>query len=265
MPTEAPSQAAVRRVASFGFTRLHKFLDRLGEISTSYVYQILKTVRLFVKYMKILRHINFSYEIPKHLIAHGKRANEYVPTEDIICLLRTIKSLPLAVRNLAIFLLLVETGCRPIEICNLKMSDVDKRESTVTFFSNKSGYRKLKIDPFVMKALKNYIHYRAKSFTANNALFLGKNGRPLRTLSINVFLSKMNNLAFGQVKYSPKSFRHTYATNALDSHNDLDMTSKAMGHKHWKSTTYYLHRSQKRLLNNTLPYDPTSLLNGDVN
>ncbi|UED72185.1 site-specific integrase [Brevibacillus sp. DP1.3A] len=236
------------------------------QLTPASAYQYLLSLKLFLGFLSDKQIIMFTYVIPQHLVAQGKRANEYVPKEDIIRLLQSIQKIPRHYgRNMAIFLLILDTGCRPIEIANLKLSDVNISEMTVSLFSKKSGQRKLKVDPVVMKALKLYILQREKECVDHDSFFLKDTGEPLTVKIVNQVFAKANKNAFGKALYSAKALRHTYATNALDNHNNFDQTSKTMGHKYWVSTMYYLHRSHKRLLNNTLAYDPTTFINrGDL-
>ena len=77
---------------------------------------------------------------------------------------------------------------------------------------------------------------------------------------------KFNKKAFGKAKINAKALRHTYATNALENLNDFEEVSKSMGHLHWISTEYYVHKSIKRLLANSLPFNPLlPLIEGDEN
>lgn len=250
-------------------THIKKYEHFLGqriireEITPASVYQYLRSIRLYVEFLYSKKLIKFTYEIPKHFIAQGKRSNEYIPKEDVIYLLKALTNFPQHfVRNLAILLLLFETGCRPIEICNLKMSDIKISESMITLYSKKSGQRKLKINHVVLKAIKNYISLRSGYNVDHGALFLKGNFEPLTVKAISHVIAKANEIAFGKILYSPKTFRHTFATNALDNFNDFDQVSKSMGHKNWVSTMYYLHRSHKRLLTNTLLHDPTTFVKG---
>lgn len=164
-----------------------------------------------------------------------------------------------ALRNLTIVMLIVETGCRPIEIANLDVDDLDPIESTIKLTSKKSGVRKLRLHHTVMEVIKKYMNMR-KWFEINDqALFLLNNGKRMNSESITYLFASLNKVAFGQVLFTAKSLRHTFATNALSNNNDFDQVSKTLGHKHWISTMHYFHRSIKRLLNSSLPYDPTLL------
>ncbi|MGC5328182.1 tyrosine-type recombinase/integrase [Brevibacillus sp. SYSU BS000544] len=233
-------------------TKAHliEFEDFLGgrivrdEITPGYAYQILKSVRLFVRFLNEKKNIKLTYSIAKHLIAHGNRANEYVPKDDVIRLIKTITSFSkgLVERNISIFFLLLETGCRPIEICSMNISDIDVIESTVTLYSKKSGQRKMKIDPFVLNILKQYLKIRLNQNVNNKFLFLTYFGEPLRPNTIGSLFSRINVKAFSKNMYSAKTFRHTYATNALENGNDFNKVSKSIYTGFQLYITYIVHQ-----------------------
>ncbi|WP_175530622.1 tyrosine-type recombinase/integrase [Brevibacillus centrosporus] len=61
---------------------------------------------------------------------------------------------------------------------------------------------------------------------------------------------------------SPKQFRHTYITNAIDNGYDLSKVALTVGHKHLLSTLYYYYRNRKKLVESTLPYSPVQSIFG---
>ena len=81
------------------------------------------------------------------------RDNEYVSNQERLAFLNTIirHNGRYFSRDMAICLLLIDTGCRPIEIAGLKINDFDTIESVIILNCKKSGQRKLKIHPFVCK------------------------------------------------------------------------------------------------------------------
>ena len=81
-------------------------------------------------------------------------------------------------------------------------------------------------------------------------------GSPMDSNCIWGILRQVNLDAFQKELYPPRDFRHTFITNALENNNSFDQVSKTVGHKHWISTFYYLHRSKTLLLKNTLNHSP---------
>lgn len=231
----------------------------LEEIEMSTAYIRLRYVKYFLEYLRKQKVIMLKYNIPSVFSSKGSRSNEYVKSQDLEKVIDTLiaSKSPYILRNLAIILLLAETGCRPIEIANLELLDVDFIESTIRFTSVKSNTRTLRIHKTVMDIVKKYFNERSQAKTDVPYLFLLDNGKRIYTEMIGNIIAYLNYRAFSEIRFSAKSLRHTYATNALNNGNDFDDVSKSMGHKHWVSTMHYVYRSVKRLLSNTLPYDPT--------
>jgi integrase/recombinase XerC len=219
----------------------------------------LKTVRLFLKFLHFKKVINYKYEIPKSMIEPTKRLNLYVESKDIIQLAESILNQEkqfFKYRNLALLLLLVETGCRLVEASSILISDIKFTEKKIQLTSVKSGTRTLQLNDFVLDVLKKYFKIRERVNPKSDHFFLRSDGRKTHLYSLSNFLHVENIRAFGYVKVNARALRHTFITNAIDDNNDIVNLSSTMGHKHWVSTMHYLHRDKNRLLNNTLPYDP---------
>lgn len=226
------------------------------ELTRPSAYNMLNSVKIFLAFLKQINIVSIDYNIAQHLIARSEALNLYVETKDIKSLIHTIvlqsrdKS-----RDIAIVLLLIDTGCRPIEIANLTIEDISLSESTITFICNKSIQRKLKLNKFVRDQLNVYIKERNKMKLDHNYVFITRSNKPISSDRVSNIIRAFNYASFGEIRFSAYALRHTYATNALNN-NDLAEVASAMGHRKWKSTIHYKHKSKKRLLTNTLPYNP---------
>lgn len=222
------------------------------EIALTTATSYLRTVQLFVKFLSSKNLINKKYIIPLQLRGRGNRSNEYVPKERIEELMDGIyEHSNHVLRDLSIFLIILDTGCRPIEVSNLTLDDVDNIEGTLSLHCVKTERRKIKLDIKVMNVVKDYLSIRDEYNPKTHSLFVNCSGNPITSSYINVIYYELNCKVFGEMLYSAKAFRHTYITNALEK-NKFNKVSESIGHKDLKSTYYYYHRSKKRLLANTL-------------
>lgn len=246
----------------FLFEQIHTFEKMIStrvsreeiflETATSY----LRTVQLLIKYLCSKGLINRKYTIPIHLRGRSNRSNEYVPKERIIELMDALyETSHHILRDLSIFLIIVDTGCRPIEVSNLLLQDVDKVEKTLSFECGKTKRRKVKVSNEVMDVIKDYLEIRSDYYPKQDNLFINCSGNPITSSYINMIFYEANLKAFGESQYPAKAFRHTYITNALEEYS-FDRVAQAIGHADWKSTYYYFTRSKKRLLSNTLNKSP---------
>lgn len=215
-----------------------------------------RTVKLFVEFLISEGLISKEYIIPKYLRGRSKRTNEYVPKEMIIKMMNAIyERSNNELRDLSIFLLIVDTGCRPIEIANCTLDDLDLIEGTLRLSCGKTKPRKVKLSVEVLNSVKDYLKVRDNYNPISDSLFSVHFGKGITSSSIHNIFYNANIRAFGESKYPPKALRHTYITNALDQYS-FERVSKAIGHEDWKSTYYYLYRSNKLLLKKTLTNSP---------
>jgi site-specific recombinase XerD len=235
------------------------------ELSAASAYQYLKSIRLFLNYLYENKNINFKYTIPKNLINQSKRCNEFVSIKEILKLLDSVlNSSNNCLRDIGIILLLMETGCRPIEIVNLNVNDISLSERLITLRSKKSEQRKLELSHDLIKFIRSYLLIRRNYPLSNkeSSFFLNINGSRITTSTIYDIVRKNNIRAFGEMKFSPKSFRHTFITNALNNKdNHLENVAKTVGHKHLSSTLYYFYRDLNTIRNIAL--DKKLNLKGD--
>lgn len=230
----------------------------LEQIQKSSVYKYLYAMKLFLDMLVTCKQNKIFYFIPESLRAQGKRSNEYVNLDEVITLLKAIEESdsPMKIRNMSIILLIMELGCRPIEVANLRVDDIRFSERLITLHSVKSRTRTLEMSRDLTDMLKAYHAERSRLHADDDMLFLNRSGQPISSSAISAIFRYQNKLAFGEKRFTAKALRHTYATNALDNMNDFDQVSESMGHKHRRSTEWYIHRSVQRLLKRSLPHNP---------
>jgi len=222
----------------------------------------LRTVELLIQLLKRMQLSKLQYNIPKSLMDNGKRSNVLAATEEIAAILEALDQISLyKERDLAIILLTMELGCRPIELVGITLEDVVWTESKVSLFCIKSGQRTLKISKPLTQLLKKYKIIRDTYNLTHNFLFVNQFGEQMSRNGVASIFGRANLKAFGERRINPKAMRHTYATNALDNLNDFDEVSKSLGHLHWSSTEYYVYKSISRLLKMALPYNPAEEIN----
>ncbi|MDN4607958.1 tyrosine-type recombinase/integrase [Sporosarcina highlanderae] len=233
------------------------------EINEETVYTTLKAIRLFIQFLHFNRIINFEYEIPKDFIVQTNRLNDYVPFETLNELLdgtKLIESPFSRFLTLSILLLIIDTGCRPIEVTSIGLNDINYSERKISVFSIKSGQRTLIINEVVVKAIKRYLEEKKRIHTNSQQLFINEYGETLKSWGISSLITQLNLKVFNRTVANARAIRHTYITNAIDNRNDFSEISKSVGHKHWESTLYYLHKSKDRLLSNTIQHNPLTEL-----
>lgn len=231
-------------------------------ITKIYVYSQLRSIQLFFDFLRKKGISDIRYTPPRFLQKNTRRRNDYVEEEEIKEMISIIFRSPtpndiFLYRNLAIFLIIMDTGCRPIEVSNLNMSDIWRTESSILLKSKKSKRRKVKLHYEIMPYIDDYLKIRHLFHPIDDSLFLQRDGKKLKPKSINSIFRRINKLLFSYSKNPPVAFRHTYITNACESNIDLKKVADIVGHIHLVSTDSYRSKSPLRLKKNTEANDPT--------
>lgn len=156
-------------------------------------------------------------------------------------------------RDLAILTLAENTGLRAIDVANLKLSDIDWRNKTISITQYKT--RRPLILPFenrVGDTLAEYIlHSRPESDSPFIFLSARRPFRPISTSTPSNVVSKYIKLSGIENKLSLckglHSFRRGIGTWLLEAELPLTMISEILGHGHIDSAKPYLSTDHKRL------------------
>lgn len=154
----------------------------------------------------------------------------------------------LGIRDRAIIEMLYSSGLRSIELLELSenMIDFEKRElrvigkgdkERITFFSNNAR-----------KYLLEYISQKkAKTYYNKDIVFANSKGDRLTTRSLRRLIENYAKLADIKKELSPHTFRHSFATELLNSGADIRYVQELLGHSSIATTQFYTHISKKAL------------------
>jgi integrase/recombinase XerC len=166
---------------------------------------------------------------------------------------------PMMRRDRAILELLYASGLRVSELADLDLRSVNFGDNMVLV---RGKGRKERIVPFGSKAkqaLEDYLPIRERLLmevkrSGQTALFLNTKGERLTTRSVDRLLKKYV-LSFGpNVKTSPHSMRHAFASHLLTEGADLRTIQEMLGHRSLATTQKYTQVSIKQLID---VYDKT--------
>jgi integrase len=133
-----------------------------------------------------------------------------------------------------------ETGLRPVELCRLKVKDIDTDTNKVYPITAKHGQaRTLNIPINLSQRLKEYINknklQKEDKLWQEDADHYGANFREMR----NKLAKKLNDPKIAEIRLY--DLRHYFCTMTLHNTNDTYYTMVQMGHKHLTTTQKYLH------------------------
>ena len=155
-----------------------------------------------------------------------------------------------AIRNQCIILLLLNTGMRVSEICNLDLLDVDIEEKTIRVFGKGSKERMVFFMPSVVPYLNKYLNYIREDLLIDKkdqAFFIGSKGTRITSRAIQQMLNNRASQANPPFKVTPHMLRHTFATGLLNNDVDLKIVQDLLGHSSLSTTQIYTHVSKARL------------------
>jgi len=183
-------------------------------------------------YARYCEHYQIQWKMPKYKIEARKRKSPTTEKlEMLIARATPTLSLKLTISK--------ETGLRPIELCNLKVKDVDLDKKTIYPTTAKNGApRTLKISNNLQTTLQN--HIAKNKLTQNNKLFkgtqehYGKNFRQMR----NNLAEKLHKPALKTIRLY--DFRHYFATTLYAKTRDILYVKQQMGHKKIETTLIYV-------------------------
>lgn len=150
--------------------------------------------------------------------------------------------------NIAIVVLLLNTGIRESELCNLELTDIEisDRKGQITIRNGKGNkYREIPLNVDARNALKDYIENARPSDAESNKLFIGQRGALTRS-AVYKIVNKLGEKALGKNVY-PHMLRHQcFTAMAKNPDVDLKTISSLAGHSNVELTAKYYINSSKQ-------------------
>jgi len=153
-------------------------------------------------------------------------------------------------RNVAMLVLMLDTGLRVSELCGLRFEDTHIEEGYLKVMGKGAKERIVPIGALSQKMLWRYvIHFRPKPVVeADDYLFLTLDSKPLRPNAAKLLLKRWGKKA-GVPRLHAHLCRHTYATNFL-SYNcgDVFRLQQILGHTTLDMVRRYVHYASTQAL-----------------
>lgn len=164
-------------------------------------------------------------------------------------------SLPQAERNRAIILLLLDTGIRATELCDLSIHQVDLQNRRITVFGKGSKERTIPISHRTSQTIWRYLKTDRQEDYISERLFTTLNGRPMDRDRL---LKSIRSIAkrAGIKRANVHRFRHTFAINYLRNGGDPFSLQISLGHSTMEMVKNYLALAQADLEKNHLRASP---------
>jgi len=145
-------------------------------------------------------------------------------------------------RNEAIILLLLDTGIRASELCELTLSRLDVKNRCIRVIGKGDKERYIPYSPRTAKAIFRYLMFRPGDTPFQN-VFMGFGGSPLTRNDLLHDLVRIGSRA-GVKDCHPHRFRHTFAIFYLRNGGDPYTLQAILGHSSMHMVQSYLKLSQ---------------------
>ncbi len=184
-----------------------------------------------------------------------KKETEFLTEEEVEAILRVPDRRTLqGKRDYAILLLLLTTGVRKAEICNLKLNDLKtyRNQAVIDVVGKGKRFRRIPLKKEVLLSIQDYLKAMKNSVDSEHSMFytLGKHGpyeqRGLTSKAVDCLIKSVAKRALIRKRIHPHVTRHTFATTLLDKGVDLKTVQGLMGHSHIRTTETYLHTTDDR-------------------
>lgn len=156
---------------------------------------------------------------------------------------------PINERDTLIIELLYATGIRVSELVNIKIKDINRGDKSIKVLGKGDKERIVLYNNHTEKALDTYLNDGYHSFNKQNNgyLILNKNGGKLSERYVRVIINNLVRKAGLDIKISPHTIRHTFATDMLEEGADLMTVKELLGHESLNTTSIYTHVTNEQI------------------
>ena len=150
---------------------------------------------------------------------------------------------PTGARNKTMIQLMLDTGLRLAEACNLQWKDIDLNTGKLMVRQGKgSKDRTLWIGVEDLEALRTWRERQATDVTGNPAhVFTTLEGKAVSKRYVQAMVGRLAAKAGIEKHVHPHTLRHSFATDLYRETSKIRLVQKALGHSDLSTTMIYTH------------------------
>jgi len=201
------------------------------------------------------------YKLPKIPV---KVMNILTPKQVEAMLSAIDRDTAIGARNCLIILMLYDCGFRISELVHIKTEDLDIRDDFIRVTGKGQKQRLVPISHITRRGVVRYLnHFRRQLCTTDSLyLFALSDGKPISANGVQQFMRRLaKNAGIINVRCSPHTFRHTFATQFLANGGNVFALKDIMGHSSLQTTLKYTHLQPHDLRNEHARFSPVKNLN----
>ena len=243
------------RLGATQIKRFQWYLLQERKLTPGTVEMRISALRFFFKKMLKRSDIHFD-DLPFPKIP--RKLPTVLSPEEVGCMIGRTTNL----MHRTILMVLYATGVRRTELSLLKVADIDSKRMVVHIRQGKgSRDRDVPLSPKLLEVLREYWRWKKP----RNYLFpstVGQRGvdAPMSDKVVWWAVREAARRAGITRRIGPHTFRHSFATELLETGTDLRTIQLLMGHARLEDTTLYLHLSRRHLKMTVNPLDQLPIL-----
>ena len=266
----------VRKLESFTISELDNLSPQniTYENLQEYIYQLSKNkisersqaraISSIKAFFKFLLEDDYRTDNPATLL-EGPKLGLYLPDtlseEDINRIIACIdNSTDIGKRNKCILEVLYGCGLRVSELIDLKISNINFKESYIMVEGKGEKTRLVPLANTTAEFIRSYIHTVRNKTKINkkyeDTLFLNSRGTNMSRVIVFIIIKELTQKAGISKSISPHTFRHSFATHLLQNGADLRFIQEMLGHSSITTTQVYTHLKTEELRDVILNFHP---------
>ena len=222
--------------------RYHTYLIEDRKLAVRTVVQHVAAIRFL--YCKTLKRRDMKEDLP-YPRNYKRRLPVVLSPEEVRRLLDSARNL----FHRAMLMTVYSCGLRRIEVCQLKVSDIDSQRMVIRVTHGKGGVdRDVPLSPALLETLREYWRWmRPKIWLFPGTEKGWRADKPITAKMIWAAADYAAKKAGITKNVSPHLLRHSYATHQLEAGMDLKTLQVLLGHGDLETTSRYLHLSNQHL------------------
>ncbi len=184
-------------------------------------------------------------------IQRGAQGNvKWLKEEEVKKIFETIEVQPRTseitrLRNRTIITVLVNTGVRVGELCDLRIGDLDLENGMLTVRDGKGGkFRKVPLGDKTLALIKLWLECRDE-YMDESFLFTTERADHITERAVQHLTKRLSELS--GVEFSPHTLRHTYCKRLADNTGQIEVVAELAGHSDINTTRVYVKPGKEEL------------------
>lgn len=208
----------------------------------------LASLRSFFRFAQREGLVNSNPAKPLRNPRRDRKLPHFLSSEEIGRLLEApVSDGSFGLRDRAILETMYSAGLRVSELVGVNDGDLDFESGLVRIRGKGRRERLAPLGSFATRALRRWLKVRRLSprepTAASAPVFVNKFGRRLTTRSVARMLEKYLKVTGLDLRTTPHTLRHSFATHLLDRGADIRSVQELLGHKSLVTTQIYTHVS----------------------